>query len=570
MESPNRKRRKNMDLNEALEPLKRWWWLIVLSSILAGASSFYAVSKQPPIYATRTTLIAGSSLSTLNPSSADLQLARQLATLYADVAQREPIRDATRQALDLSRLPQYTVSVPGNGQLIEIVVTDTDPQRAKVVADELAAQLIQRLPENAGELDRERQAFAEGQLDFLEEKITETEEQILEVQTELAGLSSAEQIAAAQSDLNALQTKLTTLQSNYAALLSTTNNQAVNTISVIEPADLPTRAVNSNKWLYILLSTSLGFVLSASAAYGLEYLDKSLKSEGQVRALLDAPVIARLPRISPQGHGRSKNAMVIDDEFSPEYETFRLLRANLEFGDPGYQSRSFLVVSSTPGDGKSTVAVNLAHAFARSGKRTVIVDADLRRPGVHRPLGVGNIRGLSDLLYRDCNLQDVLEKTEVGGLWAVPTGRPPTDSQHSVNIRRMEQVIKEIGSYHETMIIDGPPLIMADASLLASSVDKVVVVVRLNHTPKDALLTSFDQLRRAGANVAGIVINDASGKYSGGYLYEGYGYFGPDTDLAAGDGTGAISALKNQVSGWFGRRDGADQQQDVVDIDGQF
>jgi len=137
-----------MGISSLLRPIARWWWLVILSVILAASASYVAADRQPPIYASRTTLIVGSAIDSPNPTNTDFQLATQLAGLYADIAKREPVRESTMDALGLDGLPRYEVYVPGNGQLIEIVVTDTFPERAQAVANELAVQLIARVPED--------------------------------------------------------------------------------------------------------------------------------------------------------------------------------------------------------------------------------------------------------------------------------------------------------------------------------------------------------------------------------------------------------------------------------------
>ncbi|MBM2848882.1 MAG: hypothetical protein HW418_1824, partial [Anaerolineales bacterium] len=125
-----------MELREYLAPLKKWWWLLVISTVIATVSAYFATQKLPSIYQASTTLSIGNAIYEANPTGSDLVLTRQLSEVYANILQQEPVRNATKTRLGLTKLPQY-VARP-NGQYLEIAVTDTDPERAQRVANELA------------------------------------------------------------------------------------------------------------------------------------------------------------------------------------------------------------------------------------------------------------------------------------------------------------------------------------------------------------------------------------------------------------------------------------------------
>jgi capsular exopolysaccharide synthesis family protein len=537
-----------MDTSFTLRPIARWWWLIVLSVLLATGASYAAGERQQPIYASRTTLIVGSTFQTPNPTNTDFTLARQLASLYADIAMREPVRNSTMQALGLEGLPNYAVTVPGEGQLIEIVVQDTDPRRAQAVANELAVQLIARVPETTSQVYPEREEFTQEQLSYLEEKIVETQDAIAVAQLDLAEITSAEQIADAQTDLFALQTKLTTLQSTYASLLSATDEEPVNTISVVESADLPTRPVNTENWVYIALAATLGLTLSAAAAYLLEHLDVSLREPEDVMRAADAPVIGRLARASVRSHDGSHRGVLVTDRATPDYEAFRALRINLDSIGAEIPLRSLLVVSPGPRDGKSSVAANLAQAYAHAGRKTLLIDADLRRPSAHKLLGVTNLEGLRHLFAAQRTLKTVAQRSSVSdNLWVIPAGGGGAGPVEILNSPRMKQIIASVNEEYEVTIVDSPPSLLADASVLASSVDGVLVVVRLKHTPESALKHAVEQLRRVNGKIVGLVINDPSRAYSQGYLR--YWYGSGRTEPRVRNGRGPIRAFVGRLRG---------------------
>jgi uncharacterized protein involved in exopolysaccharide biosynthesis len=268
-----------MKLKDFFMPLLKWWWLLILVTALAGGTSYFFVRNQPPIYQSRTTLLVGRAIYDPNPTSNEFGLSRQLASSYADIAMREPVRDATMEALGLTDLPQYTAQAAANSALVEIVVTDINPQRAQAVARELANQLVLQSPTSPQQQDQERRAFVNQQLDELQNEIVSTTTDIETLQQELATLTSAVQIADKQGQISALQTKLSTLQTNYASLLSNTQQGAINTLDIIEAAQLPRNPIGPNKPLIVLMAAAAGFVLSAAGAHLLEYMDRSIKTE---------------------------------------------------------------------------------------------------------------------------------------------------------------------------------------------------------------------------------------------------------------------------------------------------
>jgi capsular polysaccharide biosynthesis protein len=142
-----------MEIKTLINPLLRWWWLILASTIVAMVASFFATLRQPPIYQSQTTLIIGRAINDPNPTSGEINLAEQLASTYADIANREPVRNATMQSLGLTSLPSYTAGALPNSQIIQIQVTDVNPVRAQAVADELAKQLIAQSPTAANPED---------------------------------------------------------------------------------------------------------------------------------------------------------------------------------------------------------------------------------------------------------------------------------------------------------------------------------------------------------------------------------------------------------------------------------
>ena len=318
-----------MELTEYLNPLRKWWWLLVAATIIALVASFIATGQQPDFYRARATLMIGRAIENPNPTGTEFWLTQQLAQTYAEIASREPVRTATMESLGLTWLPEIAVRALPDTQLIEISTSDTSPVRAQAVTNELARQLILQSPTSPEQEEQSRQTFVSTQLDGLENRITETETELNGRQEELTAAFSARQIADLQNQISALQTKLTTMQSNYANLLSNTRQGAINSLTIIEPASLPTTTIGPNTWTTVLIAGAIGFTLAAGAAYLLEYLDDSITSPDQVTQVTGLPALAGIARISD--HDEDGKLIAISHPRSPTTEAYRVLRTGIQF-----------------------------------------------------------------------------------------------------------------------------------------------------------------------------------------------------------------------------------------------
>jgi capsular polysaccharide biosynthesis protein len=168
-----------MELRTFLAPMLKWWWLIVIAAVLAGVSSYLSVRNEPDIYQARASLMIGRPFDNPNPDGSQFFLEQQLASTYAEIARRDPIRLASMNALGLDYIPEYEVSVPAQTQLLEIMVTDPNPGQAQALANEIANQLVLLSPGSQDADQQEMRAFVDGQLANLAKQIAETQEEIL-------------------------------------------------------------------------------------------------------------------------------------------------------------------------------------------------------------------------------------------------------------------------------------------------------------------------------------------------------------------------------------------------------
>jgi non-specific protein-tyrosine kinase len=494
-----------MEIRQYLEPLFKWWKLILVACLLAGISSFIVVSRQPPVYQTRASLVIGRAVYEPNPSGGEIGLAQQLAAYYANIAEREVIRTAAMTALNMTSLPSYISQAVPNSQIIEITVTDTDPLRAQAVANELANQLIAQSPSNPDLKEQQRQDFIRQQLELLEVQIQDTQDEIAKREEEMGGLNSARQIADAQADLSALRNKLTTLQSNYASMLGNSLGRSTNSLSLLEPAALPRRPIGPNRGTIILMSIAIAFLISAGAAYLIEYLDDTIETPEEINRFLKLPVIGFVPEIDKESN---KASIVAEKPRSLVAEAFRALKVSLEFSQAGAPARSFLVASVSKTEGKSMIASNLALTFALSGKKVILLDADLRRPSLHTYLNLPNEKGLTSLLNQpDEPIQDYLHQMPTENLFVITAGEVVPNPGDLASSQRMKQILADLAELADCLIVDGPPILVTDTSILSTEVDDVLIVVGFGLTRKSEAVVALRRLESVGAKIAGVVLN---------------------------------------------------------------
>jgi polysaccharide biosynthesis transport protein len=504
-----------MELKEYVRPLLKWWWLLLVAAAVAAVSTFLFIRQQPPVYQARTTLIIGRTVFQANPSSNDLWLSQSLGRYYADLARRQPVRMATMEALGLSWLPGYSAYPLPNSQLIEIMVTDTNPQRAMVVANELATQLIKQTPTSDEE---QTDPFMFQQITELEESITTTKDEIQKKKDELSGIFSAVQIAEAENDLRALQSRLLTLQTNYATLVANSQKGAANTLAVIEPASIPRSPVGPNTSMMVLLSAMIGVALAGGAAYVLEYLDDTLKTPAEVSKMFKLPILGY---IGDAGMVESLDAYE-DENGAVASEGFRYLRTNLFLAAGEKPIKTVLITSPGVSDGKTSVSANLAAANAKVGKKVILLDGDLRKPNVHRFLGLQNETGLSDVLCNDIRMNGKVMNKYRQNLSVITSGEPPDDPAELLSTGAIDETLDYLKSISDLVIIDGPPMMVVDATILATKADAVLLVIRHSHTRKDEAQLVLEQLQRIGATPLGIVLNRIPKSFD--YVYSRYKY----------------------------------------------
>jgi polysaccharide biosynthesis transport protein len=536
-----------MELRRYFNVLLKWWWLILASVAVAASSSLVASLSAPRSYQAHTTLMVGQALQNPNPNSTDLYTGQALAQSYTDLVRREPVLRSTLASLGLDwdwGILQGMVTsrvVPGT-QLLEISVLDTDPQRAMVLADELSHQLILQSPAST---DSEKEAggqFIRSQIEDLKANINKGQEGVRQLDSVIAQATSARQAQDARSRQTTLQSQISSWQATYAQLLSTLQQGSTNSLSVVESARMPSSPAGPGTMSNVLVAAAIGLVLSAGAAFLLEYLDDSIKSADDATHILGLPTMGRIAPIS--GGNYSDKLITILQPRSPISEAYRILRTNLQFSVVDRTLQTVMITSSSPEEGKSLTAANLAVVMAQAGANTLLIDADLRRPTQHEVFDLDNTVGLSLLLSKEpLPLDSVRQNSSIENLKIITSGPLPPNPAELLGSKRMADLLDILKQQNDLIVIDSPPVLaVSDSSALAAHVDTTLLVVDAGRTRRGPAVHSKEALTAIGANLGGVILNriaQPSGSYA--YYYYTDGHRKKKRRLASAFGT--LSAL---------------------------
>ena len=287
---------------------------------------------------------------------------------------------------------------------------------------------------------------------------------------------------------------------------------------LVESAVLPEFPVKPRKKLNIALACIFGLIIGIMLASLVEYLDDTIKTPDEIDEVIGTAVLGTVPRLSEDEpmlvtRAEPKSALI---------EAFQTVHANLNFASVDQAVNSLVITSAGPEEGKTFVSVNLALTMARQGKQVIVVDADLRRPTVHKRFGIDNAEGLTTVLASDRSVEEVLVTSEVEGLRVLPSGPIPPNPVELLASHKMMELCEALSHKADLVLYDTPPMVMvSDAATLAAQSDGVLLVIEQGGVSKRLVTEARDILARAHARTIGAVLNKVT-RQAGHYYYSYY------------------------------------------------
>lgn len=251
----------------------------------------------------------------------------------------------------------------------------------------------------------------------------------------------------------------------------------------------------------------LSLVLGVAFAVWLDSIDNRMRNAIDVEKMLGLPVVGLTPQLTGRNSTLPKLTHIYP--LSAMAESYKILRTNILFELRDHPFKTLMVATGRPGQGATTTICNLAIALAQIGKRIILIDADLRRPSLHKFFGVPNEAGLSTLLQGTGNVTDAFQKTEIENLIVLPAGPQPLNPSELIGSERMREIVDRLQDHCDLVLFDSPStIVFSDGPMLASWIDAVLMVVSANQVPRGTEVKCRELLKRARANIIGVVVNN--------------------------------------------------------------
>lgn len=385
-----------------------------------------------------------------------------------------------------------------------------DLQKAKSKKISLLAKFteehpdVQKVNEEIDDIRMALESAIESISDSLSEKRRSLEDTLYNSETTLLKFPEKER------ELAALQRKYKVNEQTYEFLLQKQAEMSINKAStvsgnrVLDRAVLPTKPIKPNVPMILLTSLLLGFLTAMVVAYLREVLDDKIKTREDVVSHTRIPFYGVVPQVKS-----ADKMFTIEDQQSVASEALRLIRTNLEFIPTENKSKVIVVTSTVPGEGKTTIATNLAAVFGMSDKKTIVLSLDMRRPMLHRVFGLTNKIGMSTVLSKNNTLKEVIwEHKKIKNLDIITSGPIPPNPSELMQSGKIDKIIEELRKEYDYIIIDAPPMgMVTDALLLMKLADISLIVFRSEYSEKEYLKSLEDMVQSYQIKNVGIVLN---------------------------------------------------------------
>ncbi|HEX9988528.1 MAG TPA: polysaccharide biosynthesis tyrosine autokinase [Chloroflexia bacterium] len=569
--------------------LLRYWKIIQKSLLLIiaivalalGGTAIYTIN-QPRQYESSSTLLLNPSVPNSLVPYVQNQVAANLADSYTELIRTRSFAESVVKELPFEMSPEQvpgsiTTRLTPNTLFYKITARMEDPEKAQQLVSTVvevflsanAAQEAAKSKQGTDDTTSETIKLLDNKLKYLRDQITSYETEITQLEAQPASVDRSDQLLQLRGQLLTLQ------QSETDAIVARAQlgnmSLAPNTALVIDQA-LPGRPVASRMATNLIVALALSLVLGVGIAFLRDYLDYSVHSPEQLEETLGIAPMAAVGIVGASGrraygYGRGsrqndkeeraeagklggRKLVTLEHPRSIESESFRVLRTNIQFSGIERTIRNLAVTSAGPGEGKSFTAANLAIVMAQAGKRVILVDADLRKPSLHKLFEIPNTAGFTSLVINNSTDVEGAIQTIPGldSLAVITSGPMPPNPSELLNSHPAANVMEQLSQQADIVIYDTPPAgVVTDPVILATRVDAVVMVVGAGIARRDTLKRILHNLRNVGAVTVLPVLNRVKEREMQGY-YSSYYYYGSDSQEGSKNGKGpGISGQKSEI-----------------------
>lgn len=521
-------------------------------------------------------------------------------------------------------LKKITIRPEPRSQLVNVIIEDKDKHLAAIYANTLAELYIKKaikdkmntakyygkwfessLQEQRTNIQQRTREFKEFKkkhnVNLLEIEFEEAKDKLKELKQELAVmkipptnvLSDAEQfqrnekISEQEKEIENLKAKIFMLddlsieykvleqrlqaaQTQYKTLLALAEEGSLldeefnpQNITIVDRAEVSEKPTKPRKTINIIFGFIFGLFLGVCIAFVIEFFDDAIKSPSDVETFLKLPFLGLIPAVS-RLHGDSAiERIVVNHPKGTIAEAYRTIRTNILFSSDK-SSKQLVVTSAGPGEGKTSTAINICEVMANAGDRVLLIDADMRRPRIHKIYDIADNVGLSNYLTGNANIEDIIKPAVIESMSIIPSGPIPPNPVELLNNPRLGELLSVVSSKFDRIIIDTPPVVaVTDAAILARLSDAVIFVVHGGKAHRDIVKRGAENLNKIGAHISGVILSNVDifkASYYDYYYYNYYQYAYGYTDKSGSKKTGK-SELKTKKS-----RKKSSHDADAVDL----
>ena len=492
--------------------IRRWLWLLILLPVAAAVSTYFILERQPQLYVASSRLIVGPGVDGLSPGLDDLRAGSQLMRTYAELARTRPVLS---EVIEIAGVPldpvtlesNLTVSIDEEAQILTVQVEDSDPVRATGIANAMAAELLRLSPsggESPAALLNEQMT---GQAAEIESSILEIQSRIESLENDLNSASTAAEQVGFIEQLDQERTRLANARNTLALLYNSLRDSPTNQVRVIESAS-PELQTSRFDALFVFMAFLFGAGLALGIALAIDRFNDTVQSPWDLEAISGLPVLGVVvSHASERSELATRPTSPRELLGRPSSEGFRMLGTKLPFSAESPTLRSLVISSVDRSLDVGELATNLAVVLSLTGKRVILMDANLHESTVGKLLGIDGRPGLTQVLSGHSKVPELTPIYWAPGLSVIPSGAQMTDSFARLASPQMENLMRQLEGQADILIIAAPPLqAYAESLVLASRADTAILAAHAGVSKEAMVADSAANLNAVSANVIGAVL----------------------------------------------------------------